>query len=60
VKIVDPKVIDAIERRGFRRNPTDRSDTRWIDEHGHMLSEFQLLDETPESVDELIDWFHRT
>jgi hypothetical protein len=29
---------------------------RWIDEHGHMLTERQLLDETAKSIDELIDW----
>ena len=64
-KIVDQKVIAAIERRGYRRIPSDipsnPSYTRWwIDEHGHMLTELQLLDETPESIDELIDWFHPT
>ena len=59
-KIVDPKVIEAIERRGYRRNPTDPLDMRWIDECGHMLSEQQLAAETPETIDELVDWFHRT
>ena len=57
-KTVDPKVIEKIEQRGFRRDPNDPLATRWIDEHGHVLTDLQLVDETPESVDEIIDWLH--
>jgi hypothetical protein len=58
--IVDQKVIDAIERRGFRRDAVNPVSIRWLDEHGHMLTELQLLDETPESIGSLIDWLHPT
>jgi hypothetical protein len=59
-EISDPKVILAIQRRGFRRDLADPSFNRWIDKHGHVLSELQLLDETPESIVDLVAWFHPT
>jgi hypothetical protein len=53
-KIVDQKVIDAIERRGFRRDGVNQF-SPWIDEHGHILTELQLLDD---SIDDLMAWLH--
>ena len=55
--VVDPKVVEILERRGFRRNP-DPTDPRWMDECGHVLTAGQLAHETDETIDELIDWLH--
>ena len=57
-KIVDPKVIERVEQRGFRRDPTNPLGTRWVDEHGHVLTEIQLMSETLDGIDQLIDWLH--
>jgi len=57
-RTVDPKVVEAIERRGFRQNPAEPLDPRWMDECGHLLTESQLANETPDTVEKLIDWLH--
>ena len=59
--VIDPKVIAAIERRGFRNEPSpdpEVREQRWYDECGHLLTDRQLAEETADSIDELIDWLH--
>jgi hypothetical protein len=55
---IDPAVLQALEEHGFRPQPGDQLELMYIDEHGHMFSRRQLMNETAESVIDLIRHLH--
>lgn len=59
---VDEEVLKAIESEGYRLDPTDPLERRFIDKHGRnapcVLMELELMGETPEGVCDHIRSLH--
>jgi hypothetical protein len=57
-KLNDAGVLRTLEDEGFRLKPGEGFETQYVDEHGHILTEQQLMNETAESVADLIRRLH--